>query len=73
MSAPEIRIDEDGTTWLLVGEHNGKAYYAKPEIFDPPKITKVTIDPGTNPTSLHTWHPIITNPTSTIKITGTAT
>ncbi len=68
---PEIRTDENGTTWALLGTFGGKAYYGNVDKLQAKlELPPVTIDtpPAHYPHSI-AYHPI--TPTSPkIVITG---
>ncbi|QDK01926.1 hypothetical protein SEA_VIBAKI_46 [Arthrobacter phage Vibaki] len=69
---PEIIVDEEGTTWALLGTHNGKAYYGNVDkLQESIEIPKIEIDlPPDHPIYPIAYH-LITPPRDiTITVTG---
>jgi hypothetical protein len=68
---PEIIIDDDGTTWALLGTHGGKAYYGNVDklqapIFEGPYTIDVPPAPPPYPVAHYPTH----TPGNRIRITG---
>jgi len=70
---PEIIVDENGTTWALLGTHNGKAYYGNVDTLQAEiEIPPIKFDVPPRPTLDHFAYLPIWTPARPIAITGIA-
>jgi len=70
---PEIIVDENGTTWALLGTHNGKAYYGNVEKLqaDPlADMPPIKLDMPPHPTPDHFAYLPIWTPARPTTATG---